>query len=62
MLNPAPDEEEPDGKLCLVLGARSGALHAAPGDAVRRFGQIAAACASVAERRASVGPPPGAVL
>lgn len=57
----APDEE-PDGKLCLVLDAQSGALHAAPGDAVRRFGQMAAACASIAERWPNIAPPPGAVL
>jgi hypothetical protein len=53
---------EPDGKLCLVLDAHSGALHAAPGDAVRRFGQMAAACASIAERWPNIAPPPGAVL
>ncbi len=53
---------EPDGKLCLVLDAQSGALHAAPGDAARRFGQIAAACASIAERWPNVAPPAGAVL
>jgi hypothetical protein len=53
---------EPDGKLCLVLDAHSGALHAAPGDAKRRFGQIAAACASIAERWPNIAPPPGAVL
>ncbi len=59
----APDAEgEPDGKLCLVLDARSGALHAAPGDAARRFGQMAAACASIAERWPNVAPPAGAVL
>jgi hypothetical protein len=61
-LNAAPDEEDPDGKLCLVLDAQSGALHAAPGDAARRFGQIAAACASIAERWPNVAPPAGAVL
>lgn len=61
-LNPAPDEEEPEGKLCLVLDAHSGALHAAPGDAVRRFNQIAAACASIAERWPNIAPPSGAVL
>ena len=54
--------EEPDCKLCLVLDAQSGALHAAPGDAVRRFGQVAAACASIAERWPNIAPPAGAVL
>ncbi|MBD0274273.1 MAG: hypothetical protein ICV73_20370, partial [Acetobacteraceae bacterium] len=61
-LDAAPDGEEPDGKLCLVLDAQSGGLHAAPGDAVRRFGQIAAACASIAERWPNIAPPAGAVL
>jgi hypothetical protein len=60
-LDKAPGEE-PDGKLCLVLDAQSGALHPAPGDAVRRFGQIAAACASIAERWPNIAPPAGAVL
>ena len=61
-LGPAAPDEEPDGKLCLVLDAQSGALHAAPGDAVRRFGQMAAACASIAERWPNIAPPAGAVL
>ena len=56
-----PPGEAPDGKLCLVLDAQSGALHAAPGDAVRRFNQIAAACASIAERWPNIAPPAGAV-
>ena len=60
-LGTAPGEE-PDGKLCLVLDAQAGALHTAPGDAVRRFGQMTAACASIAERWPNVAPPPGAVL
>ena len=58
----APDGEEPDGKLCLVLDAQSGTLHAAPGDAVRRFGQMAAACAPIAERWPNIAPPAGAAL
>jgi hypothetical protein len=60
-LDTAPGEE-PDGKLCLVLDAQTGALHPAPGDAVRRFGQMAAACASIAERWPNIAPPAGAVL
>ncbi len=61
-LNTAPDEGEPDGKLCLVLDVQTGALHAAPGDAVRRFGQMAAACASIAERWPNIAPPARAAL
>lgn len=60
-LDPPPGEA-PDGKLCLVLDAQSGALHAAPGDAVRRFNQIAAACASIAERWPNIAPPAGAAV
>ncbi|MFX8704329.1 hypothetical protein ABTM89_19880, partial [Acinetobacter baumannii] len=34
----AEAEGEPDGRLCLTIDAFAGTAHAAPGDAVRRFG------------------------
>jgi hypothetical protein len=60
-LDRAPDEE-PDGTLRLALDAEPGALHASLGPAARRFGQMAAAFASVAERWPNTAPPAGAVV
>ena len=48
--------------LCLTLDLRTGAAHAAPGDARTRVRHMEAACASIAERWPAVAPPPKAVL
>lgn len=52
---------EPEHKLCLTIDAYAGIAHAAPTDAVRRFSNMLAACASIAERWPNVAPPPNAV-
>lgn len=52
----------PDGKLCLTVDAYSGICYAAPGDAVTRYHNMKAACASIAEQWPNIKPPPGAVL
>lgn len=54
--------EEPEHELCLTLDAWSGACHAAPTDSMRRYQNMRAACATIAERWPNVEPPPGAVL
>lgn len=53
---------EPEQKLCLTIDAWAGICHSAPGDAVRRFRNMEAACATIAERWSNVPPPPNAVL
>jgi hypothetical protein len=60
--HPIEEAVEPEGKLCLTVDAYSGAVHAAPGDAVRRYQNMMAACASIAERWPNIAPPPGAVF
>lgn len=56
------DNTQPEGKLCLTIDAYQGACHQAPTDAIRRFHNMQAACASIAERWDNVPPPPGAVF
>lgn len=55
----APDE--PEEKLCLVIDAYAGRSHPAPTDSTRRFGNMLAACATIAERWPNVAPPDGAI-
>lgn len=52
----------PEQKLCITIDAYSGKCHAAPSDAIRRFGNMEAACASISERWDNVTPPPTVVL
>ena len=52
----------PEQKLCITIDAYSGKCHAAPSDAVRRFGNMAAACASISERWDNVTPPATAIF
>lgn len=54
--------ETVEPKLCVTLDAYAGTCHLAPSDAVRRFKNIEAACASIAERWSNIQPPPNAVL
>lgn len=56
------DNAQPEGKLCLTIDAYLGVCHPAPTDAVRRFQNIQAACATIAESWDNVMPPVGAVL
>jgi hypothetical protein len=56
------DEAEPELKLCLTVDAYAGACHAAPTNAVSKFNNAEAACATIAERWPNIQPPPGAVI
>ena len=53
---------DPEQKLCITIDAYSGKCHAAPSDAVSRFGNMAAACASISERWDNVTPPAKAIF
>lgn len=56
------DGTSPEHMLCLTVDAYAGVCHPAPTDAVRRFKNMEAACASIAERWDNIPPPLGAVL
>jgi len=56
------DETAPEEKLCFTLDCFSGMFVPAPGDATRRFQNMEAACASIAERWDSIEPPENAIL
>lgn len=56
------DEKAPEERLCLTLDCVTGKFHSAPTDATRRFQNMEAACATIAERWDNIEPPPGAVL
>lgn len=59
---PIADASEPEKALCITLDAYAGELYAAPGNSVYLCKEMAAACASIAERWPAVKPPPGAVV
>ncbi len=56
------DGYDVDPKICLTLDAHSGVAHPAPTNAVSRFNNAKAACATIAEAWDKVQPPDGAVL
>lgn len=56
------EDAEPENQLCLTIDAYSGIAYPAPGDAVRRFKNMGAACQSIIERWPAIKPPPKAVL
>lgn len=56
------DETAPEEKLCLTLDCATGNFFPAPTDATRRFQNMEAACASIAERWDNIEPPEGAVI
>lgn len=56
------DDAHAENKLCLVLDAHTGVLHSAPTDAVSRFSNMAAGCASIADMWPQTKPPKGAVF
>lgn len=58
----AAEANEPELKLCLTIDAHAGICYAAPTNAVSRFNNAEAACATIAERWPNIPPPPGAVL
>ncbi|MBW5435360.1 hypothetical protein FXB41_11385 [Bradyrhizobium canariense] len=55
-------EAEPEGQLCLTIDASGGICHRAPTDAVSRFNNMDAACATIAEWWPNIAPPDGAVF
>lgn len=61
-LNGLEDGQEPEGKLCLIVDAYSGMCHPAPSDSARRYKNMQAACASIAERWPNIEPPANAVF
>lgn len=58
----AQDDTAPEEKLCLTLDCVTGKFIPAPTDATRRFQNIEAACASIAERWDSIEPPENAIF
>lgn len=56
------DQTAAEEKLCLTLDCTTGRFIPAPTDATRRFQNIEAACATIAERWENIEPPEGAVL
>ena len=56
------DEVADEEKLCLILDCATGNFIVAPTDATRRFQNVQAACASIAERWENIEPPENAVL
>ena len=56
------DMADPEQKLCITIDAYAGVSYAAPGDAVRRYTNMLAACATIAERWPNIAPPPKAVF
>ncbi|MBP2230793.1 hypothetical protein J2847_004102 [Azospirillum agricola] len=56
------ESTEVEQALCLTIDAVTGAVHAAPGDSVRCFKNMEAACASIADLWPNIKPPPKAVL
>ena len=52
----------PEGKLCVIVDARSGRVYPAPSDSIRRFKHTEAACTTIAEQWQNIPPPKGAVL
>lgn len=55
-----PNERQPEHKLCIVVDAFSGKVIASPTDAVTRYNELAATCATIAEWWPNIEPPPGA--
>jgi hypothetical protein len=53
---------EAEQNLCLTVDAYTGKSHPAPTDATRRFQNMEAACATIAERWPNIAAPPNAVL
>lgn len=53
---------DPERRLCVTIDAYTGAVYDAPGDSARRFANMDAACASIAERWDNIAPPANAVL
>ena len=59
---PFEDAATAENRLCLTIDGYTGRCTQAPTNSVYRFNEMAAACADIAERWASIQPPPGAVI
>jgi hypothetical protein len=55
-------EAEAEGQLCLTIDAAGGVCHPAPTDALSRFNNMEAACATISEWWPNVTAPEGAVF
>jgi hypothetical protein len=51
-----------EGQLCLTIDAFGGVCHRAPTDALSRFNNMEAACATISEWWPNIAPPDGAVF
>lgn len=56
------DEAAPEERLCVTLDCVTGRFIPAPTDATRRFQNMQAACATIAERWDNIEPPEGAII
>lgn len=56
------ESTEVEQALCLTIDAYAGTVHQAPGDSVRCFKNMEAACATIAEQWSNIKPPPKAIL
>ena len=56
------DDTAPEEKLCLTLDCATGRFIPAPTDATRRFQNMEAACATIAERWDNIEPPENAII
>lgn len=59
---PLDETSQPEKALCLTLDCYLGVAYQAPGDAIYRFKEMAAASGGIAERWAALKPPAGSVL
>jgi hypothetical protein len=55
-------EAQPEGQLCLTIDTAGGICHPAPSDAVSRFNNLEAACATISEWWPNISAPDGAVF
>jgi len=56
------DDAAPEENLCLTLDCATSKFIPAPTDATRRFQNMEAACATIAERWDNIDPPDGAII
>jgi hypothetical protein len=59
---PLDEASKPDKALCLTVDCQQGVAHQAPGDALYRYKEVAAACGGIAACWEAVKPPAGAVF
>jgi hypothetical protein len=59
---PLAEASAPEKALCITLDAYAGVTYEAPSNSIYLCKEMAAACATIAERWNSIKPPPGAVM